>query len=53
MKSDKVAAEYLEIAEIILRKWVKAGNIIYESIGRNIVFAPDELKAFEIKRVSI
>ena len=41
------AAEYLEIAEIPLRRWVKAGNIEYERVGRNIVFDPDELKAIK------
>jgi len=41
----KEAAEYLGIAEITLRRWVKAGNIKYERVGRNIVFDPDELKA--------
>jgi len=43
----KEAAEYLEIAEITLRRWVKAGNIKPERVGRNIVFDPDELKAFK------
>ena len=43
----KEAAEYLEIAEITLRRWVKAGNIKHERVGRNIVFDPDELKAFK------
>ena len=43
----KEAAEYLEIAEITLRRWVKAGNIKHERLGRNIVFDPDELKAFK------
>ena len=43
----KEAAEYLEIAEITLRRWVKAGNIKYEREGRNIEFDPDELKAFK------
>ncbi len=43
----KEAAEYLEIAEITLRRWVKAGNINYKRIGRNIVFDPDELKSFK------
>jgi excisionase family DNA binding protein len=43
----KETAEYLEIAEITLRRWVKAGNIKHERVGRNIVFDPDELKAFK------
>ena len=43
----KEAAEYLEVAEITLRRWIKAGNIKHERVGRNIVFDPDELKAFK------
>jgi excisionase family DNA binding protein len=43
----KEAAEYLEIAEITLRRWVKAGNIKHNRVGRNIVFDPDELKSFK------
>ena len=45
----KEAAEYLEVAEITLRRWVKAGNIKYRRVGRNIVFDPDELKALKRK----
>ena len=41
----KEAAEYLEVAEITLRRWVKAGKIKYKKVGKNIVFDPDELKA--------
>ena len=43
----KEAAEYLEVAEITLRRWVKAGKLNYKKIGRNFVFGPDELKAFK------
>ena len=38
------AAEYLDVAEITLRRWVQAGHIPSEKVGRNIVFDPDELK---------
>ncbi len=38
------AAEYLEVAEITLRRWVQSGLIPYEKVGRNIVFDPDELR---------
>jgi len=48
----KEAAEYLEIAEITLRRWVKAGTINYKRIGRNIVFDPDELKSFKRNKQS-
>ncbi len=43
----KEAAEYLEVAEITLRRWIKAEKIEYERIGRNIVFGLDKLKAFK------
>jgi excisionase family DNA binding protein len=45
----KEAAEYLEVAEITVRRWIKAGKIEYKRMGRNIVFDPDELKAFKQK----
>ncbi len=46
----KEAAEYLEIAEITLRRWIKAGKIENERVGKNIVFDPDTLKAFKKNR---
>jgi len=49
--SVKEAAEYLETAEITIRRWVKAGKIKHRRIGRNIVFNPDELKAFKMAEV--
>ncbi len=45
----KEAAEYIEVAEITLRRWIKAGKITYKRIGRNIVFDPDALKSFKRK----
>ena len=49
----KEAAEYLEIAEITLRRWIKAGNIKYQRVGRFIVFDPDELKSFKRERQTL
>lgn len=43
----KEAAEYLDVAEITVRRWIKAGKIEYKRMGRNIVFDPDALKAFK------
>jgi excisionase family DNA binding protein len=43
----KEAAEYLEVAEITLRRWIKAGKITFRRVGRNIFFDPDELKGFK------
>jgi len=48
----KEASEYLEIAEITLRRWVKAGTINFKRVGRNIVFDPDELKSFKRSKQS-
>ncbi len=45
----KEAAEYLEVAEITVRRWIKAGKIQFNRLGRNIVFDPDELKEFKEK----
>ena len=43
----KEAAEYLDVAEITLRRWIKAGKLNFNRIGRNFVFDPDELKTFK------
>ena len=49
----KEAAEYLKVAEITLKRWIKAGNIKHERVGRNIVFDPDELKAFRKDKLTL
>jgi len=46
----KEAAEYLEVAEITVRRWVKDGILKHNRIGKNIVFEPDALKAFKQQR---
>jgi len=43
----KETAEYLEVAEITVRRWIKAGKMQFKRLGRNIVFDPDELKVFK------
>jgi excisionase family DNA binding protein len=47
----KEAAEYLELAEITVRRWVKEGKLKAGRIGKNIVFDVDELKA--VKRLRL
>jgi len=42
--SAKEAAEYLEISEITLRRWIKIGKIRCQKIGRQLAFSPEELK---------
>jgi len=43
----KEAAEYLEVAEITIRRWVKTETLKSRKIGKNIVFDVDDLKAFK------
>ena len=43
----KEAAEYLEVAEITIRRWVISGKLDYKRIGKNFAFDPDELKAIK------
>jgi excisionase family DNA binding protein len=43
----KEAAEYLDVAEITVRRWIKAGKLNFNRIGRNFVFDPDVLKDFK------
>ena len=44
------ASEYLEVAEITVRRWVKNGSLKSKRLGRNIVFDIDVLKEFKKKR---
>jgi len=46
----KEAAEYLEVAEITVRRWVKSGILKSKRLGKNIVFDVDVLKEFKGKR---
>ncbi|MBI4691353.1 MAG: helix-turn-helix domain-containing protein [Nitrospirae bacterium] len=46
----KEAAEYLDVAEITVRRWVRDGLLKHNRIGRNIVFNPDVLRAFKKQR---
>jgi excisionase family DNA binding protein len=43
----KEAAEYLEVAEITVRRWVKEKILRSHRIGRTIVFNPADLRAFK------
>lgn len=46
----KEAAEYLEVAEITVRRWVKDGILKHQGVGKNIVFDPGVLKEFKKRR---
>ncbi|GEM_PF-245481 len=43
----KEAAEYLEVAEITVRRWVKERRLKSRRIGKSIVFNPADLRAFK------
>jgi len=47
------AAEYFEVAEITVRRWVRDNILKFKRIGRNIVFDADVLKEFKKKRQEI
>jgi excisionase family DNA binding protein len=44
------AAEYLEVAEITVRRWVRDNIVKFKRIGRNILFDADVLKELKRKR---
>ena len=43
----KEASEYLEVAEITVRRWVKSGKLNARRVGKNIVFNVEDLKKFK------
>ncbi len=45
----KETAEYLEVAIITVRRWVKEGKLQFKRVGRNIVFDIDEIRAAKQK----
>ena len=49
----KEASEYLEVAEITVRTWVKSKKIKARRVGRNIVFNVDDLKIFKKKNKAL
>ena len=46
----KEAAQYLEVAEITVRRWVKDKQIGFKKIGRNLAFDADDLKTLKQKK---
>lgn len=47
----KEAAEYLEVAEITVRRWIKQEKLKFNRIGKNIVFDADDLKMFKMTAI--
>jgi len=48
----KEGAEYLDVAEVTVRRWVKEGKLPFRKIGRNYVFAADELRKLRSSRTT-
>ena len=46
----KEAADYLEVSEITIRRWIKAGKIPFQRMGRNLLLDVDMLKSFKSDR---
>ena len=46
----KEAAEYLDVAEITIRRWAAEGSLKSRRIGRSIVFNPTDLRDFKLAR---
>jgi excisionase family DNA binding protein len=40
----KESAEYLDVAEITVRRWAKEGKLPFHKVGKNYVFAVDDLR---------
>jgi len=49
----KETAEYLEVAEITIRRWIKSDSLKHKRVGRNFIFDPDELKDFKKSQGSL
>jgi len=43
----KDTAQYLEVAEITIRRWVKEGKLSPSKIGKNYAFSASDLRAFK------
>jgi len=46
----KEAADYLEVSEITIRRWIKAEKIPFQRMGRNLLLDVDTLKSFKSNR---
>ena len=47
----KDAAEYLGVAEITVRRWIKEGKLSPSRIGRNYAFNVSDLRVFKKRHV--
>ena len=45
----KEASEYMDVAEITVRRWAKEGKLPFHKVGRNHVFLVDDLRKLKRK----
>ena len=45
----KEASEYLNVAEITVRRWAKEGKLPFHKVGKNYVFFVDDLRKLKRK----
>ncbi|MEW5909530.1 MAG: helix-turn-helix domain-containing protein [Thermodesulfobacteriota bacterium] len=49
----KEASQYLEVAEITIRRWIKQGKLKYMKVGKNYVFLVDDLREIKQKKFKL
>ena len=45
----KESSEYLDVAEVTVRRWAKEGKLPFHKVGKNYVFAVDDLRKWKRK----
>ncbi|MFH0908035.1 MAG: helix-turn-helix domain-containing protein [bacterium] len=48
----KESSEYLEVAEVTVRRWAKEGKLPFRKVGKNYVFGVDDLRKLKRKQPS-
>ncbi len=46
------SSKYLEVAEVTVRRWAKEGKLPFSKVGKNYVFAVDDLRKLKRKQLS-
>ena len=45
----KETSEYMDVAEITIRRWAKEGKLSFRKVGKNYVFLVDDLRKLKRK----
>lgn len=48
----KESSEYLEVAEVTVRRWAKKGKLPFHKVGKNYAFRVDDLRKLKRKQPS-